>query len=294
MVGAFTGNWWVYYGLLQNLPVYDATGTCAVDGFRCGVPVAWSLTVEVLFYLALPFFVLLMGRLHRRRPRVVGLPIELAAVAVLTAISIVILSSHPESDLDVWLFYSPLGRGWWFGLGLALAALSVAVERRPEEHPVVAWIRRHPLVPWLLAAALYVVDVNAFENSLLAFPLVPQSEFVAQYLLVGAIGALVLLPAIFGREGGGLPRRVLAHPTLAWLGLVSYGIFLWQIGVMVFLIDDLSVLDLWPAMDFPVLLATGFAGTVACAAASFYLLERPLMGWRAARPRRPQPARGEA
>lgn len=38
--GAFTGNWWVYYGLLQSLPVYDPTGSCAADPYRCGVPVA--------------------------------------------------------------------------------------------------------------------------------------------------------------------------------------------------------------------------------------------------------------
>ena len=35
----------------------------------------------------------------------------------------------------------------------------------------------------------------------------------------------------------------------------------------------------WPAMDFPVVLATTFALTVACAAISYYALERPLMAW---------------
>ena len=66
MAGAFSGNWWVYYGLLQNFPVYEPTGTCAVDPFRCGVPLAWSLTVEVFFYLTLPLFVLAMAWLGKR------------------------------------------------------------------------------------------------------------------------------------------------------------------------------------------------------------------------------------
>ena len=60
MAGAFTGNWWVYFGLLQNYPVYTADGTCAVNPYRCAVPPSWSLAIEVFFYVLLPFFVLLM------------------------------------------------------------------------------------------------------------------------------------------------------------------------------------------------------------------------------------------
>ena len=61
MAGAFSGNWWVYYGLLQSYPVYTREGECAVDAFRCGVPPAWSLAVEVMFYAVLPLFALLDG-----------------------------------------------------------------------------------------------------------------------------------------------------------------------------------------------------------------------------------------
>jgi len=66
MAGAFSGNWWVYYGLLQNYPVYTAKGTCAVDTYRCAIPPSWSLAIEVFFYVLLPFFVLLMAALARR------------------------------------------------------------------------------------------------------------------------------------------------------------------------------------------------------------------------------------
>ena len=52
MAGAFSGNWWVYYGLLQDFPIYTPTGLCAVDPFRCAIPPTWSLAVEVLFYLS--------------------------------------------------------------------------------------------------------------------------------------------------------------------------------------------------------------------------------------------------
>ena len=83
MAGAFSGNWWVYYGLLQSFPVYTPTGACAVDPLRCGIPVAWSLTVEVLFYVIAPVRrprVAWLGRRWRGRP----LTLEFGLVAALT------------------------------------------------------------------------------------------------------------------------------------------------------------------------------------------------------------------
>lgn len=35
----------------------------------------------------------------------------------------------------------------------------------------------------------------------------------------------------------------------------------------------------WPPLQFPVLAAATFIGTVACAAISYYVIERPLMRW---------------
>jgi peptidoglycan/LPS O-acetylase OafA/YrhL len=278
MAGAFSGNWWVYYGLLQNYPVYEPTGTCAVNPFRCGVPIAWTLSIEVFFYLTLPLFVLAMAWLGARWRRG-WLRLELVVVALLTAISIVIQSSTPKGDLHTWLYFSPLGRGWWFGLGLALAAISVEASRRPSEPAFVSWLRRNPGLPVLGGVLLYVAtSVVVVPAPSMAFPIVAISSYVAQYLLFGVIAALILLPAIFGADGGGLVRRALRHRTLIWLGLVSYGIFLWQFPVLIFLIDA-------GVEGFVPLTVLTFGLTVACAAVSFYLLERPLM-----RRVRPNPA----
>jgi peptidoglycan/LPS O-acetylase OafA/YrhL len=267
--GAFSGNWWAYYGLLQTYPVYEPTATCATSVFRCGIPVAWSLSVEVLFYLTLPLFVLGMAWLGRRW-RGGWLTLELGAVAVISAISIVIQSSVPRSDLHVWLFYSPLGRGWWFGLGLLLAAISVHAARREREPAFIGLLRRQPGIPIAAAVALYAVVSFTIPGPSANFPTIDSGAYVAQYLLFGVIAALILLPAVFGVDGGGLARRALAHRSLVWLGLVSYGIFLWQIPVLILFVD------LGVEAFVPLTIAT-FVLTVACAAASYYLLERPLM-----------------
>ena len=104
----------------------------------------------------------------------------------------------------------------------------------------------------------------------LSYPVVDLGHYVAQYLLFGVIAALILLPAVFGEDGGGLWRRALRHRSLVWLGLVSYGIFLWQFPVLIFLLDA-------GVETFVPLTLLTFTITVGCAAVSYYLLERPLM-----------------
>ena len=64
-------------------------------------------------------------------------------------------SGHP--DLYRWLFFSPLGRAWWFAAGMGLAAASVWLQERGLEPKAVEWISRFPWAPWTLAILLYLV-----------------------------------------------------------------------------------------------------------------------------------------
>lgn len=269
LAGAISGNWWVYYGLLQNFPVYEPTGTCAVNPFRCGIPLAWSLTVEVLFYLTLPLFVLAMAWIGRRW-RGNWLRPELVALGILTGVSILIQSSVPTGDIHTFLFYSPLGRGWWFALGLLFAALSVYVSRLDTDPAAVRWLKLYGGVSIAAGIGIYILVAFAIPGPSLSFPVIDMGAYVSEYLLVGVIAALIVAPAIFGTEAGGLSRRILGHPAFAWLGLISYGIFLYQFPSLILLLDA-------GVEGFLPLTIGTFAITVPCAAASFYLLEQPLM-----------------
>jgi peptidoglycan/LPS O-acetylase OafA/YrhL len=278
LYGAFTGNWWVYYGLLQNYPVYEVSGGCAEDVFQCGIAPAWTLAMEVAFYIVLPFFALGVAWLVSRLPRRRWLTVEIAVLGFFAAVSVVIQSVHSDSDLYQWLFFSPLGRAWWFAIGMGLAVISVRSQERGSEPRAVRWIGARPGLAWAAAGTLYVVACLFILTPapLLSGPYVDRTEVVAEYVLYGVIGALVALPAVFSSPSAGIPQRVLGHRTLAWLGLISYGIFLWHFPIL-YALDQGGVSEWWPKLAFPVLASVTFAITIVCAALSYYLVERPLM-----------------
>jgi peptidoglycan/LPS O-acetylase OafA/YrhL len=99
---------------------------------------------------------------------------------------------------------------------------------------------------------------------------------------------LVLAAIAPGREGGRASSvRFLRSPWLAWLGTISYGIYLWH----------LVVLELISRQPHPRTLAAAIllwlavlVGAVVLGAASWYLVERPLQ--RALRARENKPRGG--
>jgi peptidoglycan/LPS O-acetylase OafA/YrhL len=285
--GVFDSNWWVFWGLLQNYPVYTAQGVCTEDVFRCGLAPTWTLAIEVAFYLALPFYALAVAWLVRRVRLVGWLAIEVIAALAIGGISIAIQSQVPTSDLDAWLFFSPLGRGWWFTIGLILAVVSVRVEQRGSRDgtvrstPLIAWVA--PLAGLVLYVAMCLFVLEPTPS--LTYPINGVAEYVSEFVAFGLVAGLVLMPAIFLRPDGWRGARLLAHPAIAWLGLISYGIFLWQFPALLLILDNTGIVDLVPRWGFPVLLAATFALTVVFAAASFSLIERPLMAWRSGRRR---------
>jgi len=95
------------------------------------------------------------------------------------------------------------------------------------------------------------------------------------HLALGLASGLLVLSVIAPPPSG--RRRVLCHPLLAWIGTISYGIYLWHLLVLQLLAPHLLPAAPSGSLDTAALTwLLVVAGAVACGAASWYLVERPV------------------
>lgn len=236
------------------------------------IGVAWTLAVELAFYLFLPLFAAAVRRTRGSRSR--RLRAELVALVALMAFGL----AYRVAVLSDVVRLGPNETSWlpnffdWFALGMA-AGVAVAWRDGGGQLPV--WLRGLAdrwLVCWLLAGWGYVV-LSAF-GAVATYPF-QQGEFVAvsfvRLQLSGIIGALLLLPAVLGTPGRSRIDRWLRHPVVVWLGTISYGIYLWHLVWLQWLLQHVTTRGFWPLLALTVVL------TIPTAALSWYALERPLL-----------------
>ena len=146
----FSDQWWVYFGLLQSW---------SKDTIIAGIGVAWSLSVEMAFYVLLPVYALLMAKLLGGRDRDSQARLELrllvasavAAIAIRTVVNLI----SPTS-----VFGNQLPGTWtWFTGGLVLAVASAWLAHRPlSEQPRAArFLTERPVACWAIAFALLTI-----------------------------------------------------------------------------------------------------------------------------------------
>jgi peptidoglycan/LPS O-acetylase OafA/YrhL len=268
LTGAFGDRWWVYYGFGQ---VYSG------ETILGGIGPAWSLCTEVVFYAALPLIAAALGRAWRGGRRR-GVRIELAVLAALGLASLGFRAAIELGGEDQYLTQTILGTFDGFALGMALAVISVAVAGRTRPPAAVRFVAARPEVAWAVALACFVAAA-AIGGPDPAFVLgtgVPAGEAIAVRVLGLGVAVALILPAVFGDGEGGAPRRLLALPLVAWLGLISYGIYLWHFPI----VQRVTVgpdMEGFPGGNGWRIAAISVPIVIACAAASYYLVERPLL-----------------
>jgi peptidoglycan/LPS O-acetylase OafA/YrhL len=272
IVGPFSDDWWKYYFFVQSY---------SPDTLSRGIPVAWTLCVEATFYLTLPVWALAFAH---RRPRV-----QLTAIGLLALAGGAVQVAALRLDVSHLLGQSLVGQCSWMAVGMALAVISVQVE---PDGPVSRRIGDRALLWWLIAAAAFAALVALRSNGggllgIVAALNTPQplAKSVADVLLMTVITTLVILPAVFG--GTRVPHRVLAAAPLAWIGVVSFGIYLWHLTIAEFITlpavprhfaaGGLDLTDKIPFLATPILLALTIALSSGVAWLSYHYVELPFL-----------------
>jgi peptidoglycan/LPS O-acetylase OafA/YrhL len=258
--GITSGNWWMLYGFGQ---IYDPST------IGDGIGAAWTLCIEVTFYALLPLLAYAGARLSGGDRR--SLRGDVLLIVALAVASIAFHAHFYTSTAHHWLDNTVLGTFYWFALGMGLAIASVLHEERPRAARLVRIVTDRPTVIWAAALVLSVVLYAALPHTDRGVG----SGSTGEHLLYGLVALLILLPAVFGEHAGGLPRRALRLRGLAWLGLISYGFYLYHADIIAAVNNRLSARH-WPH-PYPVVVICSFLTTCLFAAASYYLFERPIL-----------------
>jgi peptidoglycan/LPS O-acetylase OafA/YrhL len=135
---------------------------------------------------------------------------------------------------------------------------------------------------WLLAAVAYWVMCTRIGLDGRLGERITRPEFLLRHELEIVVAVGLLVPAIFAAGRGGAVRRLLAWRPLLYLGLVSYGIYLWHEAMVRQIAKGTShwmthTVGLGVDARFAVLFALTLGAATAIATASYYGVERPLL-----------------
>jgi peptidoglycan/LPS O-acetylase OafA/YrhL len=263
-----------YYGLAQ---IYNA------DTVLGGLGNAWSMCVEVSFYLALVVLAIVLASLLTRRRSCVGARAQLAVLSVIAAGSLGWRAALVGSPLAAvphngFLIMTALpGFADWFALGMALAVGVTALEAGATVPRALSWALDRPRWCWAAAWGLMALAAAAQTTDLFLALYGPVVHLLVGLAALVMVGTAVLTSATPRRRlpAGGWLRWA----PCRWLGTVSYGVYLWH---MIVLEAVLGTSPRAPAhAQSPVrwlgLLVAVSAGSVVCAAVSWYAIERPLL-----------------
>ena len=210
----------------------------------------WSLAIEEQFYVVLPL--LIIGVFAVRRS--VRLLFAVFVVVAIASTAWMWIADNGGASLDR-LYYGTDTRGAELAVGAALAAglHLVGLERlRRLQRPLVV------IGPVVLAALIWSWSSQSLDSG---------SLFRGGFAL-HAVGSAIVIVAILA-DAGPL-TKVLGAAPLAYIGRISYGIYLFHWPVFLWLTEERTGLSQWP------LFAVRAAVAVGVAAASYTLVEQPI------------------
>ena len=167
----------------------------------------WSLAIEEQFYLIWP---LLIWFLYIRK-------LNIGKIILFLVLSSLVWCVFHISINKVASFYSPLDRSWELMVGALLAEYSAKNMSQKEVFKSWASFLSGLGLVFIVAGFLIINHKSVFPGLLALLP---------------TLGAgLILLSA----DSSWLGQKILAHPFLVFIGVISYPLYLWHWPLLVFL-----------------------------------------------------------
>jgi peptidoglycan/LPS O-acetylase OafA/YrhL len=241
-------NWGTFFEAAAAILFYVAnlvmafTNGHAIDGLGH----TWTLAMEEQFYIVWPFILLFFLRRNRRTwlPALAGLGIIVALVSL--------HHNGPSRGGIPEAYFRPEARD----IGLLIGCVTAFAVRDPRGHRIASV----NAVPWVGVVVL-------------AFAVVSSGRWSVQYLTesvpIACVGAALLIGGIAAQPHG-IVARAFSWAPLCWLGLISYGVYVYS-GLFNIVTD--RAVATWAPWTVT-LLRTGVA--IAIAPVSYLLVEAPI------------------
>ncbi|MBB2891360.1 acyltransferase family protein [Flexivirga oryzae] len=245
----YVANWRM---VLTGQSYFEQFGTVAQSPFKH----AWTLGIEEQYYLLFPILMIVLFRWFGRRNRgkTLGVIVALAGASAITMAKVYVPGGDPSR-----VYYGTDTRMQDILVGAALAIVMSMIDPRRLS----AWARRNRRavvgVGWIVAGLTFYW-----------FFFIPASGWVfyGGYLVFDTMFALLVASVELVRSSS--IAAVFSWHPLAWIGMLSYGLYLWHYPLFVLLTPDRTHLSGIP------LQIVRFALTFAIASASYYFVEDPI------------------
>ncbi len=216
----------------------------------------WSLAIEEQFYVVWPIVVLAVWKLSRRRYRQRNLLAVSLGGVVASFIAMLALYDPGTDPTRVYMGTDTRAASILVG-----AAMATAPARQLATRVITALGRRADLVIALLTIGIGV--------SWLVFDGASSAALYRGGLLVHSVVAALVVSALVSLPGGRV-AKALSWGPLVWIGVRSYGLYLWHWPVYVALSAERT------GLEGPSLTVLRIAVSTVLAAVSFRLVEDPI------------------
>ena len=253
----YFSNWW---------QIHASGNYFVATGAPSPLTHTWSLAVEEQFYLVWPLVVLAVLTLARTVQRGITALLWVSGIGALASALEMSYLYSPGANITR-LYFGTDTHAQSILVGATLACALTLIQRRRGEEGMAPVARSTPARYGLIALGLLgfagTFTLTYLEGGTAAF------DYHGGFFLSALSAAAIILGAVC--VPGGPIAWTLALKPLVWLGTISYGAYLWHYPVFIYLDQERTGTSGLP------LLLIRFAVTFGFAAASYYLVERPVM-----------------